>query len=134
MGTYRLDARAEWRNGGKDVQKQENIPLLEAVTGAGGTGTSSESATRLEDVKAVFDRASGAGAITFVLVWPYAHKFFPNGRGLDLLSIGVYDKSGRMVGTATGKDLKVIRLAPEGNKGKAVIDLHDSDGFSFARS
>jgi hypothetical protein len=135
MGTYRLDARAEWRNG-KETGKQENIPIIEAITGVNGNGSSTESARTLDDMKSIFERASGAGALRLILKFAWANMYFKANRTFDLLALGVTDGAGRLVGTATGKDMKVTTVSPvQGtSNGQVVIDLHDSDGFSFARS
>ncbi len=136
MGSFRLEARAEWRSDGK-AGSQANIPLDAVSSGSGPKGFSSDEAKSTADMIRLFDMADGAQALTVTLKWPYAHKFFPTDRSIDFLSIGVHEsQSDKIVVTASGKDLRVAHSSPgENGAGKVVLDLHgSSDGITATKA
>ncbi len=134
MGSFRLEARAEWRANGNQGS-QSNIPLDAVVTGATANGFSSNDAKTPGEMIRLFDMADGAAALTVLLKAPYAHMYFPTNRALDFISIGVHDaRTDKIVVTATGKDIKVLHSAPNSDgAGQVVLDLH-GDGISASKA
>ena len=147
---FLLDAREEWRDKDKKPVTQPNIPLEKLFAGANTGGTSSDDVNGGAGAVELFDRVNGTKSLTMLVVAQYATLFFPKGRQIDFLFIGIKDRgNNKMVATASCKDLRVAKLEPftvmETVAGKKVaqqtrfncvtLDFHDNDeGFTATRT
>ena len=129
MGKYRFDARVNWRTKGQ-LEGQENIPLGAIVAGDSTAGFGSETAKNLGQLLQLFQMANGAKAITVFVNHVYAYRFFPQGRSIDFIGIGMYEAA-RLVATADCKDLIVSKSLPGAPFQTVTLDFHDNDlGFN----
>jgi hypothetical protein len=111
---FRIEARAEWRSGGKPYSRNAFIHCI--APGQSQINWQSEKVRSVDELKKFVDALSAANGMTILIESHYAAMLFPNHRDVDFVSMQVKDWSpssgdGALI-TITCKDLKVTQVMP----------------------